>query len=51
MTSIAPSFSRDSHYWWLQRSKIFIKLSVTSALFLLVVSSMMNKFQIKDKWR
>src|ERR1700722_11218270 len=46
MTSIASNFSRDSHYWWLQRNKLLIRLSLTSSLFLLVVSSMMNKFEI-----
>ncbi len=46
MTSIAPSFSRGSHYWWLQRSKIFVRLSPIFFIFLLVVSSKMNEFQI-----
>ena len=46
MTSIVPSFSRDSHYWWLQRNKLLIRLPLTSSFFLLAVSSMINKFQI-----
>jgi hypothetical protein len=49
-TSIAPSFSRESHSGWLERSKFLIRLSLTFSLFLFSVSCMMNKYGINVSW-
>jgi hypothetical protein len=45
-TNRAERLDGLSLLWWLQRKKILIKLSLASSLFLLVVSSMINKLRI-----